>query len=76
MSGELLVILLVAILVFGPNKLPMLAEHLGQLYKHFLKFKEQLEKFWQQQVNEQQLIQNQLKAKKADKLYSEGSNLE
>ncbi|CEK09221.1 sec-independent protein translocase protein TatB [Legionella hackeliae] len=68
-SGELLLILLVAIVVFGPNKLPMLAEHLGKLFRHFNHFKQRAMVFWQEQLNEQQLRENTRKAEKVDALY-------
>lgn len=70
-SGELLLTLLVALLVFGPNKLPMLAEHLGKLFRHFNSFKQQLHTFWQAQLNEQQLRENTRKAEQADSLYQQ-----
>ncbi|WED42814.1 Sec-independent protein translocase subunit TatA/TatB [Legionella cardiaca] len=68
-SGELLLTLLVALIVFGPNKLPMLAEHLGKLFRHVNYFKQQAIAFWQAQLNEQQLKENTRKAEKADALY-------
>ena len=68
-SGEFLVILLVACVVFGPNKLPMLARHLGLAVRQLNRFREQLNQFWQQQVREQQLLHNQQKAEEADALY-------
>lgn len=70
-SSELLVILLVACVVFGPNKLPMLARHLGLVFRHVSHFREQLNQFWQQQVSSQQLLHNQHKAEEADALYRE-----
>ncbi|ASQ47413.1 twin-arginine translocase TatA/TatE family subunit [Legionella clemsonensis] len=72
-SGELLLILLVAIVVFGPNKLPMLAEHLGKLFQHLNQFKQQAKAFWQAQLNEQQLLENTRKAEKVDALYKAGT---
>lgn len=74
-SSELLVILLVACVVFGPNKLPMLAKHLGLALRHVNRFREQLNQFWQQQVDAQQLLHNQQKAKEADALYREDHRL-
>ncbi|KTD17834.1 twin-arginine translocase TatA/TatE family subunit [Legionella jordanis] len=70
-SAELLIIILVAIIVFGPNKLPMLAEHLGKLYKQFLHLKEQAMAFWQARWNEQQLRENLKKAEQADACYQQ-----
>lgn len=70
-TSELLLIFLVAIVVFGPNKLPMLASHLGKLVRSFTQLKQQATDFWQNQLNEQQLLENQRKAEKADAVYQE-----
>lgn len=72
-SGELLVIFVVALVVFGPNKLPMLAHHLGKLIRQLNHMKTQASSFWQAQLNEQQLLENQKKAEKADALYEDKS---
>lgn len=71
MSGQLLLIFLVSLVVFGPTKLPMLANHLGVLLRQVNKMKEQAAAFWQQQINEYQLHENELKAKLADEQYKE-----
>ncbi|KTD01722.1 Sec-independent protein translocase subunit TatA/TatB [Fluoribacter gormanii] len=68
-SGELLVIFIVAFIVFGPKKLPMLATHLGLLVKTFNQLKMQAAMLWQQQLNALQLQENQRKAKEADEQY-------
>ncbi|WP_019215788.1 twin-arginine translocase TatA/TatE family subunit [Legionella tunisiensis] len=68
-SGELLLTFLVAIVVFGPSKLPMLAEHLGKLVRHINLLKEKMINFWQNQLDEQQLKENTRKAEKADAIY-------
>lgn len=70
-SMELLVILIVALVVFGPNKLPMLAAHLGKLFQQINHFKAKIHAFWQAQLHEQQLLENQRKAEKADTHYDE-----
>lgn len=70
MSGEILVILIVALIVFGPKKLPMLATHLGLLIRKIKQLKAQTAVLWQQQLNEMQLHENQRKAKEADKQYT------
>lgn len=69
MSGEILIIFIVAFIVFGPKKLPMLATHLGLLLRKINQLKNQAAALWQQQLNELQLQENQLKAKEADKQY-------
>ena len=65
-AGQLLLIVLVALVVFGPTKLPTLATHLGQLLKKVNEYKQQARLIWQQYVNEQQLKENIQKAKDAD----------
>lgn len=67
--SELLLTAFVALIVFGPSKMPMLAKHLGIAMKHINQFKQQLSEFWQNQLNEAQLIENNHKAEKADDLY-------
>ncbi len=68
-SSELLLTFFVALLVFGPKKLPMLAEDLGKLFRHLMHFKQQITLFWQTQLNEQQLRENTRKGEEADRLY-------
>ncbi len=67
--GELLLTLIVALFVFGPKKLPMVAYHLGKLIRYCNHYKQQAITFWQQQLNEQQLQENISKALKADSDY-------
>ncbi|HAT8178166.1 TPA: preprotein translocase subunit TatB [Legionella pneumophila] len=69
--GELLLIFIVAIIVFGPSKLPMLATHLGIFVRKINQLKEYTSSFWQQQLNEIQLHENQRKAEKADQQYQQ-----
>lgn len=61
-SGELLVIVFVAVVVFGPQKLPLLAEHLGKALRYFHRMKQQTGDYWQ-------LLENQRKAETADEMY-------
>ena len=68
-TGELLLTLLVVLFVFGPNKLPMLARHLGQLVRRFNHYKQETMLFWQQQLEQQQLQENNEKAQQADERY-------
>lgn len=71
MSMELLLIFIVALVVFGPTKLPMLASHLGLLMRKIQQLKTQANRFWQQQLNEYQLQENKRKAEAADRQYKE-----
>lgn len=66
---ELMLILLVALLAFGPSKLPMLARHLAWAVKKAHAFRQQLSEMWQQQLKEAQLLDNTRKAQKADREY-------
>ncbi|WP_347251560.1 twin-arginine translocase TatA/TatE family subunit [Legionella sp.] len=70
-SGELFLTFLVAILVFGPTKLPMLAEHLGKLARLLNQLKQQTINFWEAQLHEYQLKENSRKAEQVDTLYQE-----
>ncbi|MBA2710632.1 MAG: twin-arginine translocase TatA/TatE family subunit [Tatlockia sp.] len=72
-SSELLLTFLVALIVFGPNKLPMLAEHLGKLFKQIESLKKQVAIFWQKQMDEHKLLENKLKAEQADEIYQRKS---
>ncbi|MDP3705339.1 MAG: twin-arginine translocase TatA/TatE family subunit [Legionellaceae bacterium] len=73
--GQLILTMLVALLVFGPTKLPMLARHLGRVFAKFNYYKQQVILSWQKQlqddIKEQQLLENIKKAKKADTSYTE-----
>lgn len=69
MSGELILIFIVALIVFGPSKLPMVATHLGLLMRRVNRFKELAGSFWQQQINEHQLQENLRKAQEGDNQY-------
>ncbi len=73
--GELLLTMVVALAVFGPKKLPMVAHHMGKLVGRFNSFKQQAAAFWQQQQSEQQLQENIRKAEKADAGYEKDKNL-
>lgn len=70
MSLEILVILLVAVLVFPPQKMPMLARHLGYLLRQAHRFKSHFNKWWEQQLQAAEHEENQRKAEIADKHYS------
>jgi sec-independent protein translocase protein TatB len=71
MSGELLLILVVALLVFGPAKLPMLAKDLRRLFTKYQRLKQQIFTLWEA---DQQLAENNEKALTADKVYKQTSN--
>ena len=73
--SELLLILVVALVVFGPQKLPLVAHHLGTLLGHFNGYKQQVAAFWQQQLNEQKLQENIKKAQESDVNYQQDNEL-
>ncbi|WP_028388852.1 Sec-independent protein translocase subunit TatA/TatB [Legionella fairfieldensis] len=68
-SSELFLTLLVAVVVFGPDKLPMLARHLGKLFRYLNQLKEQVIIIGQTPLQDQQLRENRRKAEKADLTY-------
>lgn len=70
-SSELFLTLLVALVVFGPNKIPMLAEHIGKLLRLLNQVKQHATTFWQAQLQEQQLRENTRKAEQADTIYQD-----
>jgi sec-independent protein translocase protein TatB len=68
-SGEILVTLVVAVLAFGPKKLPMLARHLALLINQFNKLKNKARTLFDEEMTKQQLSENEQKATKADESY-------
>ncbi|WP_133129871.1 Sec-independent protein translocase subunit TatA/TatB [Legionella yabuuchiae] len=71
--AELFLIVVVALIAFGPSKLPMLAHHLAKLHKRFVRLQQQFAEFFQSQLNEHQLQENLKKADKADSEYQQAS---
>lgn len=69
MSVELLLVFLVTFLAFGPKKLPMLADHLAKLLRLLMHFKAQVLQFWESKFEEITLLENEKKAREADKIY-------
>ena len=70
-TGELLLTLLIALLVFGPEKLPSLARHLGKFVAIAHRYKQQAFQLWDDQKKELQLQENIKKAAQVDKQYDE-----
>lgn len=69
--GQLLLTMLIALFVFGPSKLPMLAKHLGQLMSKIGRYKRQAHTFWYAQLNEHQLQENKRRAFEGDATYQQ-----
>ena len=67
--AELVLIFLVAVIVFGPKQLPMVARHLGLVINTLAQLKEKAAQVWNTQVKEWQLLDNEQKAADADKHY-------
>lgn len=65
--SELLVIGIVALIVCNPSKMPMLARHLGLLSGKINRLKNKASIFWQDQINQQQLLENIRKAREIEK---------
>lgn len=63
--GEVFLTFLVAIVVFGPKKLPMLARDVGMLLARFNRYKQQMLTVWQFQMKQLQLQENRRKAQAA-----------
>lgn len=72
--SELLVIFIVALVVFGPDKLPELARNLGKVVAKGRRLKQQIDEKFHQQDLQLQLEENLKKAEKADQLYKEPSS--
>jgi len=69
--GELLLTALIALFVFGPERLPILARQLGTLVKRANGYKQQALSFLEETKLEQQLQENIKKANKADEQYKD-----
>lgn len=68
-SGQLFLTMLIALLVFGPKKLPMLARHVGRFVARLEYYRQQLMILWQSLLHQQQLLENTRKASEADTIY-------
>ncbi len=68
-TGELLLTILIALLVFGPERLPIVARQLGTLMKRMNHYKQQFFRLLEAESQEQQLQNNLKKAEKADQHY-------
>lgn len=71
--SELVLTTVIALIVFGPKKLPLLAQHVGLLLNQIQHYKQLLLQFWETQQQHLQLQQNIEKAKKADKKYTQSN---
>lgn len=71
--GELILTTLVALLVFGPERLPTLARQLGTLLKRANHYKQQALLFLEEQKQALQLQENMKKAEEADDKYNSKS---
>ena len=59
--GEMLVIFIVALLVFGPKKLPELGKSLGKGLKEFKKATDELKSNWDEQLKDVEKSVNEVK---------------
>jgi len=64
--SEIFLILVVVLIVFGPNKLPTLARNLGSFLQKIRKFGFDLQDEIEKQSLSSQLRENQAKAKEAE----------
>lgn len=65
--GEMLVILVVALLAFGPDKLPSLAKNIARVIEKLQAFKMQLQTEIDSTLKEQQYQENLRKAESVEK---------
>jgi Sec-independent protein translocase protein TatA len=73
--GECLIILLVALIVIGPQQLPQLSRKLVQVFKALENARVHFHEFWREQVNQQTLKDNEEKAKHSDVAYQQSNEL-
>lgn len=74
-TGELLLTALVALVVFGPKQLPMLARRLGRITRQTEQMKQRLTHYLENQHNQIQLGERLKKANIADKAYQSDYDL-
>jgi sec-independent protein translocase protein TatB len=73
-SLELLLILLVTLVVFGPNKLPMLAKHIASCFRYIQRAYHKIEQIKLININKYVVLeQNQVQAEHADLLYKKAA---
>lgn len=66
---EILVIAIVALIVFGPQRLPEIAKMAGRLFQKIQLFSQTFQAELDKQFKEQNLQDNISKAEKADEVY-------
>ncbi len=74
--GEVLLIFVVALLVLGPGKLPILMRHMVRLWKKLEDWRFQWNFFWQEQEKQQTLIENSSRAEIGDEQYHSMEQME
>jgi len=70
MNGEWLVILVVALLVFGPRKLAHAAYHAGRVVNKLRTYQYAATQFWHKEMTEYDLLDRQRQAQAADEEYT------
>jgi sec-independent protein translocase protein TatB len=63
---EVLLTIIVAVIVFGPDKLPQLSRQLGQWLLRYQQFSQQGQYFIDRQIKQAQLDINEQRARQAD----------
>jgi Tat protein translocase TatB subunit len=76
MIWEMLVILIVALVVFGPNQLPQLAKTLGRLCAFGQQIKQQSQATLDETLQEIELEKREQLAKQTDQHYQQNENHE
>lgn len=73
--GEIAIIIIVALVVFGPDKLPELAQRLGRLFHQWQRFTSSIQKDIEESLKEEELNKRIEKAKEADQMYDKHNPL-
>lgn len=69
--GELAIVLIVALIVLGPQRLPVVARAIGRLFAKAQHFTNQFQEEVDQYLKEEQLRDNINRAEEVDKLYED-----
>lgn len=69
--AEVFIVVIITLVVFGPKRLPQLAQRAGKLWSSLLRLKEEMQVMLAGEVRQSELQENIAKAKQADAHYGE-----
>ena len=72
-SGEILVILLVALLLLGPKEIPKVARTVGRTMKDLQRFKDELRRSVDMEFEEYEILENEAKEKDTEDTETKGA---